>query len=78
MKGLQDKCTSLILNSTNLESELNKLKTNTNELTSRLDEVNVQKEQAEKDYFSNLNKLRELIFGKSIILLKFIQKKFLI
>ncbi len=65
-KGLQDKCTSLILNSTNLESELNKLKTNTTELTASLSEVTAQKEKAEKEYFSNLNKLRDLIFGISL------------
>jgi len=45
---------------------LNKLKTNTTELTASLSEVTAQKEKAEKEYFSNLNKLRDLIFGISL------------
>ena len=63
---MQDKCTNLLLNSTNLESDLNKLKNNNIELNEKLADLTVQKEKNEKDFIINLNKLKELVFGKLI------------
>ena len=63
---MQDKCTNLLLNSTNLESDLNKLKNNNIELNEKLTDLTVQKEKNEKDFIINLNKLKELVFGKLI------------
>jgi len=63
---LQDKCTNLLLNSINLESELNKLKSNSSELTEKLDELKTEKELAEKEHSLNLNNLKDLVFVSTI------------
>lgn len=63
-KDLQDKCTSLLLNSTSLQSDLNKFKQSAQDLNEKIIELTAQKETNEKNFIINLNKLRELVFGK--------------